>query len=40
MPLEKGCSEEVRQRNIDEMIDSGRSPDVAAAAAWRQFRES
>ncbi len=35
MPLENGSSKEVIQRNIHELINSGHSPDQAAAIAYK-----
>lgn len=40
MPLERGSSNKTRSRNIAEMIRSGYKPKVAAAAAYRQQRQS
>src|SRR5208283_4953544 len=40
MPLREGSSDDVRQRNIEEMIAAGHEPDQAVAAAYRQQRES
>lgn len=40
MPLQEGSSDKTRSKNIREMIDAGRPPKQAAAAAYRQQRES
>lgn len=40
MPLKKGYSRETVSANIAEMIRSGHDPKQAAAAAYRQARES
>ena len=38
MPLERGTSKAIRQRNIKEMIAAGHKPMQAVAAAYRQQR--
>jgi hypothetical protein len=40
MPLKKGSSDATRKTNIREMIDAGRPPKQAEAAAYRQQRDS
>lgn len=40
MPIEKGRSKAVRDRNIREMVESGHPVAQAAAAAYRQQRKS
>ncbi len=40
MPLIHSSSNEARQENIREMIDSGHKPDQAVAAAYHNQREA
>lgn len=40
MPLKRGSSDATRSENIREMIRAGHPRDQAAAAAYRQQRES
>lgn len=40
MPLRKGGSDATRSANIAEMIRAGYKPRVAAAASYRQQRQS
>ena len=40
MPLEKGKSDEVRQRNIQKMIDEGYPPKQAVAASYTEQRKN
>lgn len=39
-PLKKGTSNKTREENVKEMIASGRPPNQAVAAAYRQQRTS
>lgn len=40
MPLKKGTSNAVREKNVEEMIKAGHPPKQAVAAAYRQQRAS
>jgi hypothetical protein len=40
MPLKTGKSDATREKNIKEMIRSGKDPKQAEAAAYRQQRQS
>lgn len=40
MPLEKGCSDEVVQRNIEKLISEGYDRDQAVAIALQTKRDS
>jgi hypothetical protein len=39
VPLKKGSSAKVRKANIEEMVEAGRKPKQAVAAAYRQARK-
>jgi len=40
MPLKEGTSNKTRQQNINEMIRSGKPPNQAVAAGYREQRKS
>ena len=40
MPLSKGVSKKVRERNIEELIRAGHPPDQAAAIAYSVQRKA
>lgn len=40
MPLRKGTLNKTREENIEEMIESGKDPKQAQAAAYEQQRRS